>query len=1082
MIYYIYVNNQLVSTQKSVNKVSQYMRVYHQALRGFSPKTIKRKIGDGEYNKGIIKIVRKQNYSNTRVIPKKLRIFNQINIGGEDLLIDYPKERFINFLNMDDFIKLIMDKIKNKGQDFLSRNRIKVIISGPLQFGVLNTIGTTFLNFNNLYEDLIARINNYLLEYDADDLEVRKVRIEYTQIDELQNIQIYKGNEKEERKLITDVFNMKINNKNNFINFLSKHTIVSPNTTFNCFINACFIAKHKKRNIKNHVKLFISKFEKLDRTVEKLAPLLSVYLEVNIIVRFIDYNIKKLKYKFNDESKDINIVIHGTHAFALIESEKVNKQFEKQNKIEVPDYDAKDIKMIDWTIATYDLETCDKEYEINKKNNTIVYALGYFNGEKYKEIYKKYMDHNVLKEFINYLYYKEKSKKIIYAHNGGKFDTFMLLKEILISDKFFVESFLESNGRIINMQIRSTNEKYRKKFIFRDSINLIACSLDKACKDFKPKTVKLTGDVDHNKINIRNCFSKKIYNYTKEYLKNDCICLHEILHIFDKTFKKPYGFGVKESLTNAGIARRVFLDKHYQELDKPLYTLTQEVDKELRKYYYGGRNECMTKLGYNEGAFYYVDFTSLYPYVMKKNKYFYGEMNKIKLKENAKFDNEWFGFVKVLFRNTNKESIPLHGVLHNNKLVFPHVDNWTESIISTEEIKYSIDNNLGYEYKFLEVFNWNKKDYIFEGIIDELYKMKLDAQVDANKALRSIAKIVINSTYGFFGINYLQRDQTIIVKERSKDDEDKKPEQKRLCRFNGYLLKQKLKAYHKYGDYDVYKLEDSIDASCANVAIASMVTSYARLKLYKILKAIKEEGGNIYYMDTDSVITDLNIYENDKFKSFIGSGGENLGELTNEALDEYEDEIKGLYMDKVKKDNPKIKDKEKLNKIYKKLYKKKVDDYMKKTYKKLCCEEDDEKKKTPHYKELITLGNKMYALNTDFEYEFEGKKKILNTKIIKMKGVNSKQKYDYKTIDHENKKVYFKSINKLTGSKKIDFDDYKLLANGYELVVDNMNFITGVKEMIIKDKYLVKQRNTKTIKLLYDKANVNNNLISPKVI
>jgi hypothetical protein len=374
--------------------------------------------------------------------------------------------------------------------------------------------------------------------------------------------------------------------------------------------------------------------------------------------------------------------------------------------------------------------------------------------------------------------------------------------------------------------------------------------------------------------------------------------------------------------------------------------------------------------------------------------------------------------------------------------------------------------------------------------------MKINSQKKGNKALRSISKIIINSLYGFFGINYLDRNQTQIIKERvsnkslSKEEKNEKLEEKRNARFYGYLLDQKLKDFQEYGKYDIYQITDKIKAKCANVGIASMVCSYARLELYKLLKAIKDEGGNIYYMDTDSVITDLNIYENDKFKSFIGEGGENLGELTNEAFDEYEDEIKALYMDKVKKDNPKIKDKEKLDKIYKKLYKKKVEDYMEKTYKKLCCEEDDEKdekekekkknKKTPHYKELITLGNKMYALNTDFEYEFEGKKTILKTKIIKMKGINSKQKYDIKEIDEKNKIVYYKSINKLNGKNKIEFDDYKLLANGYNLICDNMNFISGVKEMIIKDNGLIKLSNTKEIRSFYDKANVDdNNIITP---
>ena len=1068
MIYYIYNNGQLVSTQKSINKASLYIRTNH-GLRGFSNKTIKNKLSNNNtYTKNNITIEKKQNYSNTRVIPKKIRTYQDIRIGTTEIL-NYQRPIYLNQLNSDDFVKLIMEKLKTKGLNFLKNNRIKVVISGSGR-----TIGTTFLDFNSLYEDLIFRINNYLLEYDAEDLEISMVRILYAGTPPLDELLIYKGNEKNAKTFINDIINMKINDKEKFIKFISNYQIISPSTTENCFIKACFIAKHKKKNINKHSEKFIKKLGKLEKNIKTLGPLLSQYLEVNIIVHFVDKDITKFNYKMSKEYETINIVIKGGHAYALVDIEKKDKDYLEQTLIEIPDYENNKRE-----IATYDLETCDKEDETLTKNNTEVYALGYYNGKEYKEIYKKDKDNNVLIKFINYLYYDESSNKIIYAHNGGKFDTFLLLKELLISNKFFITSYLESNGRIINMTIKAINKN--KSFEFRDSINFIACSLDKACNDFKPTTKKLTGDVDHDKININNCYTKEIYKYTKDYLKNDCISLYEILNIFDSNIYKAYKFNITDILTNASIARRVFLDKYYDVDNKPLYTLDRYTDNELRKYYFGGRNECMTKLGYNKGKFYYVDFTSLYPYVMKKNKYFYGKMNKIVLKDNSKFDNNWFGFVKVLFRHTNKNNIPLHGVLaktnKSTKLVFPYVEEWRESIISTEEIKYSLNNNLGYEYKYLMVYNWINKDNYFEPIIDELYKMKLDAQKKGNKALRSIGKIIINSTYGFFGINYLKRDQIEIVNERA--NKHKTPEESRTCRFYGYLIDQKLKSYNKYGKYDIYGLESSINAKCANVGIASLVTSYARLELYKLLKAIKDEGGNIYYMDTDSVITDLNIYENDKFKSFIGSGGENLGELTNEAFDEYEDEIKALYMDKVKKDNPKIKDKEKLDKIYKKLYKKKVEDYMEKTYKKLCCEEDDEKKKTPHYKELITLGNKMYALNTDFEYEFEGKKTILKTKIIKMKGINSKQRYTEKYINHENKKVYYKSINKLEGDKKIDFDDYKLLSNGYELIVDNMNFITGSKQMIIKDNGLIKQRNNKTIKSLYDKANVNNNIISP---
>ena len=75
------------------------------------------------------------------------------------------------------------------------------------------------------------------------------------------------------------------------------------------------------------------------------------------------------------------------------------------------------------------------------------------------------------------------------------------------------------------------------------------------------------------------------------------------------------------------------------------YYLTDKVDMELRKYYYGGRNEIFNKLGETTGKLYYVDFTSLYPYVMNKYKYPTGQINIIEspLLENI---NSYFGFIE----------------------------------------------------------------------------------------------------------------------------------------------------------------------------------------------------------------------------------------------------------------------------------------------------------------------------------------------------------------------------------------------------------------------------------------------------
>jgi len=170
-------------------------------------------------------------------------------------------------------------------------------------------------------------------------------------------------------------------------------------------------------------------------------------------------------------------------------------------------------------------------------------------------------------------------------------------------------------------------------------------------------------------------------------------------------------------------------------------------------------------------------------------------------------------------------------------------------------------------------------------------------------------------------------------------------------------------------------------------------------------------------MDTDSVITDYNIAGDVEMnKKWIRSGGEKLGELTNET------EEKGGY-----------------------------------------------------YTELVTLGNKMYALRN----EKLNKNKI----VLKMKGINIKAKYYEKNYDFEAKRIILSKANKWSGRKEVTFDDFILMSLGFNLRVDNMNFISGVKEVFIKKNGLVKLRNEKNIRSLYDKAIVGRmNSISPLIL
>jgi DNA polymerase elongation subunit (family B) len=130
-----------------------------------------------------------------------------------------------------------------------------------------------------------------------------------------------------------------------------------------------------------------------------------------------------------------------------------------------------------------------------------------------------------------------------------------------------------------------------------------------------------------------------------------------------------------------------------------------------------------------------------------------------------------------------------------------------------------------------------------------------------------IAKILLNSLYGRFGMddNFLQ--VNIIHKDYYPDYENK---------FFDYILNSV-----DLGDYKIvsHKLSENqieTDESTHNVSIgiAAAITAYARIHMSQFKNNL---GINLYYTDTDSIYTDSDIDE-----SFISETA--LGKLKTENI------------------------------------------------------------------------------------------------------------------------------------------------------------------------------------------------------
>jgi hypothetical protein len=168
----------------------------------------------------------------------------------------------------------------------------------------------------------------------------------------------------------------------------------------------------------------------------------------------------------------------------------------------------------------------------------------------------------------------------IYAHNGGKFDYLFLISKIKGDVKF--------KGRSIMVAKIGNHE-------LRDSLHILPEKLAAWKKD--------TFDYSKLKKENRHKFRKDIL----EYLHNDCVYLFDIVKSFIQEF------GLKLSIGQAAFSE---LKKSYK-----VEHITEQSDDFLRRYFFGGRVECLAGRGlfdtdYRGNNYKLYDVNSMYPSVM----------------------------------------------------------------------------------------------------------------------------------------------------------------------------------------------------------------------------------------------------------------------------------------------------------------------------------------------------------------------------------------------------------------------------------------------------------------------------------
>lgn len=478
---------------------------------------------------------------------------------------------------------------------------------------------------------------------------------------------------------------------------------------------------------------------------------------------------------------------------------------------------------------------CSKAvFDIETINWTEPYACGIYDDQKRYKLFKGTF---CISEFIEYFLSKKYRGYVCYAHNGGKFDFSFILKELFqlkYQDRFIIEP-MRAASRIIQIAIKSYNvvikdgeevKEVEHVWTLRDSMALFPFSLRKVTNNFNVEHKK--GEFDHSKINWDNW--EALEPEWAPYLMDDCRGLLEALHKFEHYTISKFSVNLKNSVTLAMLALRVYRT-NYLKFPIPNY---RPIEDDIRKSYFGGRTEIFKM--YGEKLNYY-DVTSLYPYVMHEK---YMPVGKPVKDANMRISE--FGICKVTVEAPNDIDIPLLPHKINGKLIFPR-GKWTgfyctPELQKAEKLGYKIQVHYGYRFKAAKIF----RDYI-----DELFTLKQKSSKDSVDYM--VSKLLMNSLYGKFGQR--REKQQIIIFPSSTIG---------------------LEPVDFMGDLPVYSKKVESKAKHILPAIASFVTSYARIHLYEkgFEEAIKQ-GGNIYYCDTDSIITDVKL-----------NIGNNLGDLADE--------------------------------------------------------------------------------------------------------------------------------------------------------------------------------------------------------
>ncbi|HQU00463.1 MAG TPA: DNA polymerase, partial [Acidimicrobiales bacterium] len=399
-----------------------------------------------------------------------------------------------------------------------------------------------------------------------------------------------------------------------------------------------------------------------------------------------------------------------------------------------------------------------------------------------------------------------------YAHFGAGFDWPHLIEWAIEAELLDDLKYIMSGSMPIGVNIKLKGIPFLLRL--RDSFRILSNKLSTLCGTFG-----LTDEgIGKLNIDILPADLKKL-NKAKyyEYLEQDCRALQIILLRFWELITNIFGDVGELPMTAPSLAMRIY----GLYLPEGIRVPRQKTLKRLeRRSYRGGMVRCLLP-GHHRNVR-VQDCNSMYPSQMRAHQY------------PTSYQGYWTttyqaGVVGIWdVEYTQPEDERIGPLLVDEATGEPAWEGRT--VAGSPELDYLLE--LGGTVTVIWGHVFVKTGPIFKTYIDRLWALRREAQTDGDRALDSIAKMLMNSLYGKFG----QREEGWEIQDQDIPKMDAYLEQGVSIRIEGRFMLVLL----------VRKTETTF------VGIASLVTSHARVALYRQGRMILEAGGYLILCDTDS--------------------------------------------------------------------------------------------------------------------------------------------------------------------------------------------------------------------------------------